>query len=195
MPTQHRTRRRLGALLLTTFLLGLWATLDVSDEPATPAAGKAKSVAVEVASYDQMQAIIAKHKGKVVVVDYWSSWCAPCLKELPEFVQLHQELGDQIVCLTVDVDFAGTEGEKPDDHRANVLEILNKNRATMRNFICSDPDTAVFDKLKVASVPTLHVFDRDGKLRRKFDNETEPFAKEGFSVLKHVRPLVHDLLK
>lgn len=185
---------RIGFFLLCC-VVSVTVTVPAAEPAKSPADSKTgKKVAVEVASYDQVQAVVAKHRGKVVVVDYWSSWCAPCLKELPEFVQLHEELGEQIVCLTVDVDFAGAADEKPEDHRENVLEILGKQRATMRNFISSDPDTTVFDKLRVASVPTLHVFGKDGKLHQKFDNESGQFGKEGFSILKHVRPVVQDLL-
>jgi thiol-disulfide isomerase/thioredoxin len=150
---------------------------------------------VEIASLSQIQQAITKYQGKVVVVDYWSSWCPPCVKELPEFVQLHKELGEKIVCLTVDVDFAGAEGEKPEQHRENVLGILMKNQATMRNFISSDPDLAVFDKLKVATVPALYVFDQTGKLHKRFDNENEAFGDHGFSIIKHVKPVVLELLK
>jgi thiol-disulfide isomerase/thioredoxin len=176
------------------FLLAGSALAAAPNEDAKPTKPAAATVQVEVASFAEIQKVVAKHQGKVVVVDYWSSWCAPCLKELPEFVQLHKELGNKIVCLTVDVDFAGAEGEKPEQHRDNVLGILTKNQATMRNFIVSDPDIAVFEKLRVGSVPVLHVFDRTGKLHQRFDNETGAFAKEGFSVIKHVKPVVLELL-
>ena len=164
-------------------------------DSAEPAAAKKPTTTLEVASFAQVQDVIAKHKGKVVVVDYWSSWCNPCLKELPEFVQLHKELGDKIICMTVDVDFAGIVGEKPEDHHANVLGILTKNNALMKNFLSSDPDMTVFDKLRVASVPALHVFDKAGKLHHRFDNENGAYGEEGFSVLKHVKPVVAELLK
>jgi thiol-disulfide isomerase/thioredoxin len=167
--------------------------------PADSTAGKKNSSAaeakVEVASFAQVQAEVAKHKGKVVVVDYWSSWCPPCVKELPEMAQLHKELGKQIVCFTVDVDFAGAEGEKPEEHRENVLGILTQNQLTMRNFISSDPDMTVFKKLNVGSVPVLHVFDRAGKLHMTFTNEDEKFGKDGFSILKDVKPVVLQLMK
>lgn len=182
-------------------LVASWTVLSAmaEEEPKSKSASKkslpAAALKVEVASFEQIQAAVAKYKGKVVVVDYWSSWCTPCLKELPEFVQLHEELGDKIVCITVDVDFAGTEGEKPDDHRENILGILHKNQATMRHFISSDPDIEVFDALRVASVPTLHVFDRSGKLHQKFDNESGAFGEDGFSILKHVKPVVLELHK
>lgn len=157
-----------------------------------PAAAEVK---VEIASFAQIQGAIAKYKGKVVVVDYWSSWCPPCIKELPELVQLHKELGTQIVCLTVDVDFAGIEGEKPEEHRENVLGILTKNQVTTRNFISSDPDMTVFKKLSVSTVPALQVFDRAGKLHTSFSNDNDKFGEAGFSILKHVKPVVVELMK
>jgi thiol-disulfide isomerase/thioredoxin len=183
-------------MLVATLLFGISAVRGTEPEKASDKKKLPEStIKLEIASFAQIQEAVAKHKGKVVVVDYWSSWCSPCLKELPEFVQLHKELGDKIVCITVDVDFAGAEDEKPQQHHDNVLGILTKNQATMRNFISSDPDLTVFDKLRVASVPALHVFDPAGKLHQRFDNENGTFGDEGFSVLKHVKPVVAALLK
>jgi thiol-disulfide isomerase/thioredoxin len=184
-------------------LAGLLGSVKSTAVIAAPPKAEQKTVSneapakikVEIASFDQIQKAIAKYQGKVVVVDYWSTWCPPCVKELPELVQLHKELGDKIVCLTVDVDFAGVDGEKPEQHQENVLGVLTKHQAVMRNFISSDPDLAVFEKLKVGSVPALHVFDRTGKLHKRFDNENEAFGNDGFSIIKHVKPVVLELLK
>lgn len=184
--------RFVGLTVVATLAL---AALACSAEPADAKKSAAPTTTVEVASFAQIQDVIAKNKGKVVVVDYWSSWCVPCVKELPEFVQLHKELGDKIICITVDVDFAGIEGEKPEDHRANVLGILTKNKVVMKNFISSDPDMTVYDKLRIASVPAMHVFDKAGKLHKRFDNESGAYGEEGYSVLKHVKPVVAELLK
>lgn len=184
-----------GLLVLTCPAAFIATASDDAEKKSTGKVSGPPKVQVEVASFAQVQEAIAKYRGKVVVVDYWSSWCPPCLKELPELVQLHKELGDKIVCLTVDVDFAGAEGEKPEQHRENVLGILTKNQATMRNFLSSDPDIAVFDKLRVGSVPALHVFDPAGKLQQRFDNENGAFGDAGFSILKHVKPVVLELLK
>jgi thiol-disulfide isomerase/thioredoxin len=166
-----------------------------ADKVADSKKSSPPSIQIEIASFKQIQDAIAKHKGKVVVVDYWSSYCSPCIKELPELVQLHKEMGDKIVCVTVDVDFAGVEGEKPEEHQENVVGILTRNQVSVKNFISSDADTAVFEKLRVASVPVLHVFAPSGQLHQRFDNENGTFGKEGFSILKHVKPVVLELLK
>lgn len=185
---------RTPALALSLLLLAA-LTAVAEDKKAAPAVASSGGVAVEIASWDQIQQAIARNQGKVVVVDYWSSWCVPCVKELPELVQLSKQFGQRIVCITVDVDFAGTAGEKPEDHRENVLGILQKNQVAMKNFIASEPDTVIFDKLRVASVPALHVIDQTGKIHKRFDNEDGAFGDHGFSILKDVRPVVVQLLK
>lgn len=38
---------------------------------------------------------LAQWRGKVMVVNFWATWCPPCLKEIPEFVRLQQRYGDQ----------------------------------------------------------------------------------------------------
>lgn len=40
---------------------------------------------------------IDEWKGKILVINFWATWCPPCLKEIPEFVQLQQELADRNV--------------------------------------------------------------------------------------------------
>src|SRR5687768_1173751 len=76
-------------LVVCSWLLALACQVVlIAAPPADSTASGKKStpaeVKVEVASFAQVQSEVAKHKGKVVVVDYWSSWCPPCVKELPE---------------------------------------------------------------------------------------------------------------
>ncbi|WCL80308.1 TlpA disulfide reductase family protein [Saprospira sp. CCB-QB6] len=48
--------------------------------------------------------ILAQHKGKVIYIDFWASWCGPCKKEMPSSKKLHEELGDEVVFLYLSVD-------------------------------------------------------------------------------------------
>jgi len=64
------------------------------DKPSTPpVAGEDQSVlpekpALQVATLDGMQYDLAAHRGKWVVVNFWATWCSPCLKEMPELSAL-----------------------------------------------------------------------------------------------------------
>ena len=58
--------------------------------------------AVDRAGYD---AAIAKHRGKVVLVDFWATWCLPCVEQLPHTLELGQQMADRgLAVVTVSCD-------------------------------------------------------------------------------------------
>lgn len=66
----------------------------------------AKSQTVHLLKLDQLEQRFEKGKDTVYIVNFWASWCAPCLKELPYFEKLSQELkSDKIKVLLVSLDF------------------------------------------------------------------------------------------
>jgi len=102
---------------------------------------------------------IAAHKGKVVAVDVWADFCAPCKKKFPHLVQLHKDLAKEgLVCLSLSVDL--------DDNFEGALAFLKRQGATFPNFILWDNDDNKDDLDKTFEhrrVPIFHVFDRQGK--------------------------------
>lgn len=57
---------------------------------------------------------LGAHRGEVVLLNFWATWCAPCLVEIPDFIELQEELGDrglQIVGIAVDAE--GEEVVRP----------------------------------------------------------------------------------
>jgi thiol-disulfide isomerase/thioredoxin len=102
---------------------------------------------------------IARYKGKVVAVDVWADFCAPCKMKFPHIVQLHKDLAkDGLVCISLSVDL--------EENFDGALTFLKKQGATFPNFILWDDDDSK-DKLDKTfehrRVPIFHVFDRDGK--------------------------------
>ena len=72
-------------------------------------------VEVSVASWEEIQAWVAMQKGKVVVIDLWSTMCLPCMKEFPNFVEFSRAYEGKVVCASVSVDFiGGPDGIPPD---------------------------------------------------------------------------------
>jgi cytochrome c biogenesis protein CcmG/thiol:disulfide interchange protein DsbE len=63
-----------------------WATSEMSSD-------EAPDFALETLNGDPLR--LEEHRGDVVVLNFWATWCPPCRKEIPTFVKLQRELGDQ----------------------------------------------------------------------------------------------------
>lgn len=153
----------------------------------------ANDIPLEVASWEETLAIVAKHKGQIVVLDMWSTWCPPCLKELPELTKIHEAFPKDVVCISLNCNFDGTG--TPDGERADVEKALRNSKATFQNLMSSDASEDLFKKVGIASIPVIQVYGRDGKLAKQFDNEKEEYGKDGFTYAKDVQPFVERLVK
>ena len=151
-------------------------------------------VKLTVASWDQIETSIAEHKGKVVVVDLWSTSCVPCLRELPKLADLQRQYPKTVVCMSVSVDYTGVASETPESHREKVMKILEGRDMTIQNFISSTLDFDVYEKIDLASIPAILVYDRDGELLKRFDNDMNEYGEEGFTYADHINPIVERAL-
>ncbi len=156
----------------------------VTDAHAADAPAAAK-VELKTASWEQALELVAKNKGKIVVLDLWSSSCPPCVKEFPGLVKLQKDYPQDVVCISFNCDYIGIG--KPEDDSEGVLKFLQEQKAAIHNLLSSDEDSKVFEKAKVLSLPVVQVFGRDGALNKQFDNE--------FTYEKHVTPHVAELVK
>ena len=162
-------------------------TGPVSDEVAP-----AEKVQLAIATFDELQALINASKGRIVVVDYWSTSCPPCMTEFPGLVAIHNELPhDRVRCVSASLDYEGLVDYPIEECRKSALEFLEQQKATFDNFILSEDSLTVMDeKLKIASIPAVFVFGVDGKLARMFDES----SGESFTYEKDVTPFVKELV-
>lgn len=169
--------------------------LPIASTPATTSAEVAEpAVTLQLMSWQQAQETVAEQKGKVVVLDLWSTWCEPCVRELPNLVELQREHPDEVVCIAFNMDYAGVEGEPAESFREDVLSFLERQNARMINILSSDPADDVFNQLDLGSVPAVFVYDRDGTLVKRFDNDDGSYGDEGFTYDQQIVPLVESLL-
>jgi thiol-disulfide isomerase/thioredoxin len=135
--------------------------------------GERKPVpAISFAPEDGSATSLDNWKGRVVLVNLWATWCAPCRKELPELVALHEKHGPQdFTVLGVSVDRPGARGR---------LE------AMVRQFglgypIVHDPDGTGLDAFAIQGYPTSFLIGRDGTLLWRRDGiiETNDGELEG----------------
>jgi thiol-disulfide isomerase/thioredoxin len=183
---------------LTMILAGLLCGGSISQMPrpaaTVAAAEKAKTeVKVQILDWAGTQKLIASKKGKIVVLDAWSTSCIPCIKEFPNLVAL-QKKHPEIVCMSLNLDYIGLKNKPPEFYQERVLKFLTKQEAAFDNILCSEEAEQVFEKLEIPSIPAVFVYGRDGKLAKTFDNSDAETEEEGFTY-KDVTALVEELLK
>jgi thiol-disulfide isomerase/thioredoxin len=162
--------------------------------PSTTSVNKpGDDVPLTIVDFEGIQRHIADQRGKVVVMDAWSTSCTPCLKEFHNLVELHHKYpADQLTCMSLSFDYEGLG--KPEEQREGVLKFLRQQGATFDNLLSSEESDALYRKLQLASVPAVFVYDRSGKLRKRFDNEKAHSPEEAFTYAQ-VGQLVAELLQ
>jgi len=149
---------------------------------------------VEILSWDQVQQRRERFRGKVVVLDVWSTYCDPCVREFPNLVALQKRFGDKVRCISFDTDYSGAMREPPESFRKPVLEFLMKRGANgLLNVISSDPSEDFYNKIRLGGPPAVFVYDQGGTLVKRFDNSRAPKTPE-FTYQRDVVPLVEKLL-
>lgn len=173
---------------------------NVSTTVEGPAKQSAAEVDVKIMSLKQIQDTIAAKQGKIVVVDYWSTFCEPCKKEFPGLVTLSEKHGADVACISVSVDFSGAKGKKPEDKLPAVREFLASQKATkVENILASDPsDDVMAAVMKVSpqavpAPPAVFVFARDGSLAHLFENSQVTSDSDNFTYAQ-VTKLVEELI-
>ncbi|WP_166823896.1 TlpA disulfide reductase family protein [Thalassoroseus pseudoceratinae] len=165
-------------------------TNESEEKPSQPESKPvAKSdVELQTLNWEQTQEIVAKHRGKVVVLDLWSNHCLPCMQEFPNLVKLQASYPEQVKCISFNMDYQGNG--KPESNREFVMEFLNSQNATLTNVMSNVADEKLYDKLKLGSLPAIYVYGQDGNVAKRFDaNSAGEFTYEA-----DVIPLVKELL-
>jgi len=153
------------------------------------------NVSARIASWEQLQQFVDKQSGKIVVVDIWSTWCYPCIKEFPQLVALHNKYPGKVVCVSFNINYDGSSKFPPESNAEEIMDFLVGKKSTLTNFISSTSDEDLYSKIDLASIPVAYVYDTDGVLSKRFDNEKQEYGEEGFSYSKHIVPWIEKLLE
>jgi len=148
---------------------------NLTAEPETPKPAPAwslKDLEGNLVSSDQF-------KGKIVVLDFWASWCAGCVSEMPGYVALQEKYGtDGVVVVGISMD------QKVSDAK----EFIEKHGITYK-IVMADKDVA--NVFGVEALPGTFIINRDGMMvdhRTGVVVETSEFEKALLKVLKPASP-------
>ncbi len=152
-------------------------------------------ITAKIASWEQLQQFVASQKGKIVVIDIWSTWCLPCVREYPHLVALQKKYPEKVVCVSFNINYDGSEKNPPESNADELLDFYIKQKSNIQNFISSTPDEELYEKIKLASIPVAYVYDTSGTLKKRFDNESKEYGKEGFNYENNIVPLIEQMLE
>jgi cytochrome c biogenesis protein CcmG/thiol:disulfide interchange protein DsbE len=100
---------------------------------------------------------LSQFRGQVVVLNFWATWCAPCVEEVPSLVEMQRRMkskGVEVLAVSVDEDDSSYR-QFVRDHQVNLL--------TLR-----DPRQTIAGIYGTSKFPETYIIDRTGVMRRKF---------------------------
>lgn len=145
---------RIGMVLVLTFAMVAWiaATAIAKDKPSKNPQAPAFS---EKDIFGKDTITLSSYQGKVVLLNFWATWCPPCRLEIPDIIELSKKYKDQLVVIGVSVD----------QDRSPVAPFVKQNK--MNYPVIYGTDQIITDFGGISAIPTSFIIDTRGKIVQK----------------------------
>jgi peroxiredoxin len=140
------------ALILVAAVLYVFAAPSYRQGEASIAGQRAKDFQLQIAGASRL----ADLRGKVVVLDFWASWCPPCLEEVQSLNRLQEAIESRGGVVL---------GVSEDEDPAAYDKFLQDNHVVFRSY--RDPTKKIKDSYGTVMIPETYLIDREGRLARK----------------------------
>jgi len=153
--------------------------------PAKKPAAKSDNLIVEQLDLKGLKSLLNRENStkKLLVMNFWATWCVPCREEFPDFVKMDKEFRDNIQFVTISLDMVS-------DIKTKVVPFLKQSGSEMPAYILNvkDPDDAInlIDTTWSGQLPATFVVDKDGKIQ---------FGQHGIIDPVKFRQLLSDSVK
>ena len=112
----------------------------------------------------RVPANLADFKGKAVVLNFWATWCTPCVKELPTLAALQERYADKgLVVLAMSVD----------GQAFSTVENFLRKKNIAYPLLGHDPESQLFKPLQGTGLPLTYLLNRDGEMVYRFEGATD----------------------
>lgn len=95
---------------------------------------------------------LASLKGKPVFVNFWATWCPPCVKEMPDIQKMYEKYGDKIQFVTINIDA----------NKKEIKAFMDKHGFTMP--VMMDSDGSASAAYSLQAIPVSYIIDSEGNL-------------------------------
>jgi peroxiredoxin len=167
-----RLTTRKGIFSVCALLIAVVAGIgcDRGDHPA-----QVGMIAPNFTLHDGAQAVsLDRYRGKTVVLNFWASWCPPCLEEFPSLMQLPQQVPNVVVlAVSFDTDADAYRQYVAENHLANMVLALDLSQKSNLAFGTTRP-------------PETYIIDAQGRIRRKFIGAQDWTSPEIENYLKNL---------
>jgi peroxiredoxin len=128
---------------------------DVASDEGLPNLRGKKAPAFVLKTQDGRKVSLAEYKGKAVLINFWATWCVPCKLEMPWFVDLHKQYGEQ------GFEILGVDEDEAKD-RSQIGKFAKKIGVNYPILIGDDAVSKAYGGVEV--LPTSFYVGRDGKV-------------------------------